>query len=365
MPARQRRCRDTPTDALGEADRGAGGAAPCRHLRAAGAAARVRRAHRLEQRLPLLRPLAALAHRHRPRRRPREGARRPRAGGAAAHQRHDAARRDLLRQGAGADPRRHARTTKRRCWTSPRPAPPPTSNAGPRLAAGRSVAAAAQAESRHLHRQLSTWVDDDGMVVIRGRLTPEVGAVVQRALEAAADRLYREAQGAPKAERVADEVTPAQRRADALGLLAEAALTADLDRGTAGDRYQVVLHVEAADRCGGRGKVCRGRWKSTTARWTFPRKRRAACPATRRWWRCVMTPTARCSTSGARRAPCRRRSGARSRRATEAADSRAARRAAATPITSSTGSTAARPASTTSCCCAAAITGPCTKADSA
>ena len=50
-------------------------------------------------------------------------------------------------------------------------------------------------ESRHLHRQLSTWVDDDGMVVIRGRLTPEVGAVVQRALEAAADRLFREAQG--------------------------------------------------------------------------------------------------------------------------------------------------------------------------
>ena len=63
------------------------------------------------------------------------------------------------------------------------------------------VAAAAQAESRHLHRHLSTWVDDDGMVVIRGRLTPEVGAVVQRALEAAADRLFREAQGAPKAER--------------------------------------------------------------------------------------------------------------------------------------------------------------------
>ena len=35
------------------------------------------------------------------------------------------------------------------------------------------------------------------MVVIRGRLTPEVGAVVQRALEAAADRLFREAAGAP------------------------------------------------------------------------------------------------------------------------------------------------------------------------
>jgi hypothetical protein len=47
--------------------------------------------------------------------------------------------------------------------------------------------AAAEAESRRLQRQLSTWTDDDGMVVIRGRLTPELGAVVQRALEAAGE----------------------------------------------------------------------------------------------------------------------------------------------------------------------------------
>jgi hypothetical protein len=104
--------------------------------------------------------------------------------------------------------------------------------------------AAARAEARHQHRQLSTWVDDDGMVVIRGRLTPEVDAVVQRAIEAAADRLFRNAQDEPKAGSVTEEVTPAQRRADALGVLAEAALAADLDRGSAGDRYQVMLHVE-------------------------------------------------------------------------------------------------------------------------
>ena len=41
-----------------------------------------------------------------------------------------------------------------------------------------------------------------------------------------------------------EEVTPAQRRADALGRLAEVALTTDLDRGSAGDRYHVVLHLE-------------------------------------------------------------------------------------------------------------------------
>ena len=99
---------------------------------------------------------------------------------------------------------------------------------------------AADEQRRHERRQLSTWVDDDGMVVIRGRLSPEVGAVVRRALEAAGDRLWKEA---PPEE--AAETSYGQRQADALGLVAESALAADLDRGTAGDRYQVVLHVEA------------------------------------------------------------------------------------------------------------------------
>ena len=107
------------------------------------------------------------------------------------------------------------------------------------------VVAAKHTETQHLNRQLSTWVDDDGMVVIRGRLTPEVGAVVQRALEAAADRLFRDAAHASTGNAMAEDLTPAQRRADALALLAESALAANFDGGTAGDRYQVVLHVNA------------------------------------------------------------------------------------------------------------------------
>ena len=43
-------------------------------------------------------------------------------------------------------------------------------------------------------------------------------------------------------------VTPAQRRAGALGLVAEAALYADLDRGSAGDRYQVLAGVAEGER---------------------------------------------------------------------------------------------------------------------
>ena len=76
------------------------------------------------------------------------------------------------------------------------------------------------------------------MLVVRGRLSPEVGAVVQRALEAASDRLYHDADDAA-------EVSDGQRRADALGLITESALAANLNHGTAGDRYQVVVHVDA------------------------------------------------------------------------------------------------------------------------
>ena len=43
------------------------------------------------------------------------------------------------------------------------------------------TAEAADDRRRHASRVLHTWVDDDGMVVIRGRLAPEVGAVVRRA----------------------------------------------------------------------------------------------------------------------------------------------------------------------------------------
>ena len=105
----------------------------------------------------------------------------------------------------------------------------------------------AEANTRHLRRTLTTWVDDDGMVVVRGRLSPEVGAIVQRALEAAADVLRKEGAGVPPAAGLDDEVTPGQRRADALGRLAEAALSASLDSGSAGDRYQVVLHSETSE----------------------------------------------------------------------------------------------------------------------
>jgi hypothetical protein len=69
--------------------------------------------------------------------------------------------------------------------------------------------------------------------------------VIRGALEATADQLRRESKDAPETGLVA-EVTWGQRRADARGRLAEVALSADLDAGHAGDRYQVVLHLDAS-----------------------------------------------------------------------------------------------------------------------
>ena len=86
-------------------------------------------------------------------------------------------------------------------------------------------------------RALSMQVDEDGMVVLRGRLPPEVGAVLLRAVEAALEQVPASADGG--------EPTIAQRRADALGLVAESALAGGLDPGNPADRFQVTVHVQA------------------------------------------------------------------------------------------------------------------------
>src|SRR5207244_5023794 len=102
-----------------------------------------------------------------------------------------------------------------------------------------------QAEARetvrqHASRALHVYQDDDGTVVVRGRLAPEAGALLLRALAAARDSLY---QNVVPGE---DVPTLPQQHADALALLAENALHQGLDPGAHGERYQVVVHVDAA-----------------------------------------------------------------------------------------------------------------------
>jgi len=100
-----------------------------------------------------------------------------------------------------------------------------------------------EAEQRHRSRSLRVYQDADGMFVIRGRLTPEMGALVRQALVAACDRTAVEARVSAPSQL---EPSMAQRQADALGMIAQAALHHDLDPGAPGERYQVVVHVDAS-----------------------------------------------------------------------------------------------------------------------
>jgi Domain of unknown function (DUF222) len=100
---------------------------------------------------------------------------------------------------------------------------------------------------RHAARYLRAYTDEDGMVVVTARLAPEAGAALLRALDAGVEKLYGPRGGQPPGgvHQPAAEVSAEQRRADALGVVAESALTAGLDPGSRGDRYQVVVHVDA------------------------------------------------------------------------------------------------------------------------
>src|SRR5262245_53514954 len=108
-------------------------------------------------------------------------------------------------------------------------------------------AEAAESARRHRHRALHVYPDADGMVVMRGRLEPEIGAVVMQALAAARETLYRRARDVPAGTSVVDgspeAPTMEQQQADALALVAETALHRGMDPGALGARYQVVVHV--------------------------------------------------------------------------------------------------------------------------
>ena len=104
------------------------------------------------------------------------------------------------------------------------------------------------------------------MVRVRGRLEPEVGELLMQALAAARETLYQRTHrtfvgaGCTPGDDPADvsaetrvvempvEDPPnfEQQQADALALLAETALHHGIDPGAPGERYQVVVHVDAA-----------------------------------------------------------------------------------------------------------------------
>jgi hypothetical protein len=128
---------------------------------------------------------------------------------------------------------------------------------------GSREAEAARERRRIESRCLSLFPDEDGMIVVRGRLTPEQGALLMRAEEAANDALYREQGHENGSAEPFGEAEAARRRADALALVAERALAAGFGTtaddptsstessaraplsGTRAERFQVLLHVDA------------------------------------------------------------------------------------------------------------------------
>ncbi len=97
-----------------------------------------------------------------------------------------------------------------------------------------------EANRIHEDRSLRWRHDEDGTFVLQGRLTPEQGALVRKALERAG-----EADDDVSAETSEERRTHAQRSADALVSVAESFVASDHSGGHAGDSHLVTVHVDA------------------------------------------------------------------------------------------------------------------------
>lgn len=96
---------------------------------------------------------------------------------------------------------------------------------------------------RHERRSLSVQVDTDGMVVLKGRFSPEQGASIIQALDMAMDDAFNESR---KHEDGSDSPRPepySARRADALEKLADNFLAGETGKQTGGDKYLVTIHT--------------------------------------------------------------------------------------------------------------------------
>jgi hypothetical protein len=86
---------------------------------------------------------------------------------------------------------------------------------------------------------VSVFWDDDGSLAIHGRLAPQDGAVVLRALDAMRDEIWNRGRGSAEPRPLRQAPT-----AEALVAVAEAALANPAAERPAGERYQVVVHVD-------------------------------------------------------------------------------------------------------------------------
>src|SRR2546425_26044 len=86
---------------------------------------------------------------------------------------------------------------------------------------------------------------DRGAARERVRVARALGTLPRQALAAARETLYQRARSMDAEDGFAETPTMAQQQADALALVAETALHHGIDPGAPGERYQVVVHVDA------------------------------------------------------------------------------------------------------------------------
>jgi hypothetical protein len=189
---------------------------------------------------------------------------------------------------------------------------------------------------------LGVFWEPDGSLAIHGRLAPEDGALFLRALEALRDRQWGHTRGSA-------EPQPARQasRSEALVALCDAALAHPGEGRPAGERYQVVVHVDGNVLSEDGEGACELEDGSAVSPETA---RRLACDAS-------------LVRNGRKHGRCRRRCAGRCGRAIAAAASPVVRTvASSTPTTSTTGREADRRAWATCCSSAAAITASSTRA---
>ena len=113
-----------------------------------------------------------------------------------------------------------------------------------------------QENVHHAKRRLTLYQDNDGFWIMRGRFTPEQGALISKALDAAEEQLFTEQKQVP--DEVAaeieqnlpqDQVVPLSfmsRHADAMERVADNFLAGAKHESSGGDRYLVNIHTEVA-----------------------------------------------------------------------------------------------------------------------
>lgn len=97
-----------------------------------------------------------------------------------------------------------------------------------------------EAQEVHEREYLTTYWDEDGSLVVHGRLAPEEGALLLRGLEAARDSLWEAHSAEPGGS--AEPRTPTST--GALARMADMSLTGGDAERSGGERYQVVVHVD-------------------------------------------------------------------------------------------------------------------------